>query len=662
MSMDLILEGITFFIVVLLGIFIFFKNPTKSINKTFFIFCLTLAGWLFSGFLMTYQIHNSVNPYTTSKISMGFASFLAAALVSFSLSLTSNAKQNVTLRTNIILYSIAFFSFITALKGFYIKDIVIVHNVAIREFNKPIYLFTLYFFTCVFYAIFNLIKTYISSVSIAKKLQIKYVLLGIALAFTVGIFFSLILPILGFNNLFSIGHVGPAILAGFFAYAIVRHHLMGINIIIKKTATYSTVIALVTGGYLSIISIFDYVFQTLNGHSSAFGRIIAVIVIAIIFQPLRDKIEAFVDKIFFKTKYNYQQTLLTFSQTLTSILDLRELLDLISKVICTTLKTNKVSIMLQQQSGKSVYGVVSSVGLPQDCRQWQFTPESRLITWIEREKGIAFKESFCHQKPLPLYYFKIVAEMRLLKSAVAIPLFHKQELIGILNIGEKISGDIYSREDIELLHNLGNEAAVAISNAHLYNDLQKSYLQTIQALAQAIEANDEYTRGHSDRVTILAMEIAREMKIPREDMEKLRYACILHDVGKIAILKEVLNKPGKLSDSEFAVVKLHPVKGDEIIAPVGFLEGIRPAVRHHHERFDGKGYPDGLEKENIPLLARIIAVADTYDAMTSHRPYRPALSPDTAATELKRCSGTQFDPAVVDAFLNMYSKSPSESH
>lgn len=659
MSIELFSEGVAFFTVLSLGILTFIKKPSKITNKTFFVFCLATAGWLFCGFFMTYQINNGINPYTTSKISMGFASLLVAALISFSLSFSPEIKKFAFIKINIIVYSIAFFPALLALKGFYIKNITIINNEVIREFNKAIYLFSLYFFSYVVYALFNLINAYRVSDTQAKKLQVKYVFLGMAFGFAVGMFFSLILPVIGYNKLFFLGYIGPAIMVGFFAYAIFRHHLMGINIIIKKTAIYATLIALIAGGYFAIISLFDYLFQALVGHTSPIGRIIAVIIVAIAFQPLRIKIESALDKIFFKTKYDYQQTLLRFSQTLTSVLDLRELLDMIIEVIARTLKTNKVSIMLRRQDNKEMYGIVSSVGLPVVCRKWRFSKDSALAAWMINEQGIAVKESFYHQRPLPPYYFKIAAEMRFLKCAVSIPLFHKQELVGILNIGGKISGDSYSKDDLALLHNLGNEAAVAISNAHLYNDLQQSYLQTIQALAQAIEANDEYTRGHSDRVTILAMEIAREMRIDRQDMETLKYACILHDVGKIAVIKEVLNKPGKLTAAEFDIIKLHAEKGEEIIAPVGFLAAVRPVIRHHHERYDGKGYPDGLDNGKIPLLSRIIAVADTFDAMTSHRPYRPALSAEAAVKELRRYAGIQFDPQVVDAFLKMYKTSPT---
>jgi HD-GYP domain-containing protein (c-di-GMP phosphodiesterase class II) len=248
----------------------------------------------------------------------------------------------------------------------------------------------------------------------------------------------------------------------------------------------------------------------------------------------------------------------------------------------------------------------------------------------------------------------LLREIDLLRAEIIIPVFIKGELSGILFLGGKLSDERYNRSDFNLLATLADEAGMAIENAKLYGNVKRTYFETVQALAQAMEASDEYTRGHSDRVTQLAVEIAKRLQIGRDKIDTLKFAGILHDIGKIGVIKEVLHKPGKLSDLEFALIKLHPKLGEDIIKPVAFLDKIRPIIRHHHERFDGKGYPDGIQGEDIPLMARIIAVADTYDAMTSHRPYRSALSSAVALAEIKKCSGTQFDPAVVKAFLEIF--------
>lgn len=187
----------------------------------------------------------------------------------------------------------------------------------------------------------------------------------------------------------------------------------------------------------------------------------------------------------------------------------------------------------------------------------------------------------------------------------------------------------------------------------LYSELRKSYLATIKALIKALEAKDPYTKGHSERVAELAVEIAKEMGLNADQIDIIRHMALLHDVGKIGILDTVLNKKGTLDPEEKELIQEHPVLGAKIVEEIPFLKQYAGMVRHHHERFDGTGYPDKVSGEKIPLGARIIAVADTYDAMTSDRPYRAALTKEQAISELERNAGQQHDPKVVKALLKV---------
>lgn len=190
----------------------------------------------------------------------------------------------------------------------------------------------------------------------------------------------------------------------------------------------------------------------------------------------------------------------------------------------------------------------------------------------------------------------------------------------------------------------------------LYIDMRDNYLNTVGALAQALEAKDTYTSGHSARVGDLAVTIAQEIEMNDDKIESLKYAAVLHDVGKIGVSEGILNKEEKLLDSEWEAIRNHPVIGETIIKNIKFLFDIGSVVRHHHERFDGKGYPDGLKGKNIPLESRIIAVADTYDAITSDRSYRKGRTYDEALTELKRVAGSQLDPALVEVFCRVVTR------
>jgi len=235
----------------------------------------------------------------------------------------------------------------------------------------------------------------------------------------------------------------------------------------------------------------------------------------------------------------------------------------------------------------------------------------------------------------------------------SIPLIARDKVIGVINVADKRSGDTFTSQDLEVLMALASHAAIAIENAQLQEDLQSTYLQTVKALAEAVEAKDPYTRGHSDRVTKYALAIGRKLGLDEEELKILEHAAALHDVGKIGVPDSILSKPDKLTPAEYELVKRHAEMGERILKPVRSFDKVCQIVRHHHESFDGSGYPDGLAGEEIPLLARILAVADAYDAMTSDRPYRAAFSPDEARRRIEEGKGKQFDPRVCDAFLEV---------
>ncbi|MBU4227152.1 HD domain-containing protein [bacterium] len=194
----------------------------------------------------------------------------------------------------------------------------------------------------------------------------------------------------------------------------------------------------------------------------------------------------------------------------------------------------------------------------------------------------------------------------------------------------------------------------------LYTKMRKMYLETIRALAAAIDAKDTYTKGHSERVTQTSVALARELNLSEREIENIEYAALLHDIGKIGIADNILGKDSSLTNKEFDKIKEHTVMGAKIIEPIDSLKNSYEAIYHHHERYDGKGYPDGIKEKDIPLSARIIAVADAYDAMGSDRPYRKKLNKDKILKELKDQSGKQFDPKVVKALISVLDKEREE--
>jgi putative nucleotidyltransferase with HDIG domain len=193
-------------------------------------------------------------------------------------------------------------------------------------------------------------------------------------------------------------------------------------------------------------------------------------------------------------------------------------------------------------------------------------------------------------------------------------------------------------------------AGTAIGRASLHHNLEEAYFQLVLSLARAMDAKDTYTRGHSERLATLTEALARGMSLPEDEVKDIRWATVLHDIGKIGAPDSILFKPGPLTEQEWEIMRQHPVVGEQILLPVKRMRGVAKLVRHHQERWDGTGYPDRLRGEAIPLGARIIAVADAFGAMTDARPYKAALTQAGALEELIRCAGTQFDPDVVTGF------------
>jgi putative nucleotidyltransferase with HDIG domain len=238
---------------------------------------------------------------------------------------------------------------------------------------------------------------------------------------------------------------------------------------------------------------------------------------------------------------------------------------------------------------------------------------------------------------------------RQVSSLIVVPLKMRDRLLGFVSTVSLTASRRFDEGQRKLLSIIASRAAAAIENARLYEDLQATFQQTIQSLARTIDKMDRYTSGHSERVARYAVNLAKWLGLDEATIEVVRHSALMHDIGKIGCVMN-LNKAGKLTQSEYEVFKRHPVYGREILDPIKFLGPVIPGVHLHHERWDGRGYPLGLAGKDIPLIARIISVADTYDAMTSDRAYRRALPHEVTVNEIERCSGSQFDPDVAGTF------------
>jgi putative nucleotidyltransferase with HDIG domain len=236
-------------------------------------------------------------------------------------------------------------------------------------------------------------------------------------------------------------------------------------------------------------------------------------------------------------------------------------------------------------------------------------------------------------------------------DSLSVPLIANEKIIGVMNANNK-PGHQFNRQDLRFFGTLAGQIAPAIANAELVESIREAYFNTIRVLAAAIDAKDRYTHGHSERVAKYAVTIAKQLGLDAEDLVRIEAAAYLHDIGKIGVPDGVLNKDGALSDEEFRMIQSHPVKAAQILEHIEFPWGdLIPGVRGHHERYDGRGYPDRLAGDAICRDAQIIAVADSFDAMTSDRPYRKAMDRTKAITELVNGRNKQFESHAVDAFI-----------
>jgi HD-GYP domain-containing protein (c-di-GMP phosphodiesterase class II) len=241
------------------------------------------------------------------------------------------------------------------------------------------------------------------------------------------------------------------------------------------------------------------------------------------------------------------------------------------------------------------------------------------------------------------------------RHLLAVPLQRQEEVLGCLFALDKTAAE-FDSVDSKLLNSIANESAIYLENARLFDDVHGLMMGLLHSLTSAVDAKDAYTCGHSERVAMLSRTLAQEARLSDHHADRIYMAGLLHDVGKIGVPESVLQKTGRLTPEEFEQMEKHPQIGARILRDIRQIEDIIPGVLHHHERYDGKGYPAGLAGEGIPVMGRIICLADCFDAMTSNRTYRAGMPIEVALAEIRRCAGTQFDPALAEAFLHIGSQ------
>ncbi|MBN1410297.1 MAG: HD domain-containing protein [Spirochaetales bacterium] len=619
------------------------------IKSAFVLFGSFNSLWLIVNLLMFITDY----PFSLIKIAYGLGA--ATILNALLLIQTFSAQRKLGKSAYIVTELIALAFFLCSV----IDNVFFTYRGYITETNPYTYeytdLFILYFILLgglLLYASIRLIICYKKFKGI-EKAQSLVILIGIVIFGLHPLTLSIVMPIFGHVELASFDVLGSIYFFIAVFFSIFRYRFLDIQYIVKRSTFFIIIAALLTLIYFGSIFISEQLltqFDTTN--STLIIRFMFILILSFFFLPLRNKVEEFLERTFFRNRFLYTRSLHQFAKDLVTNIDQAVLLDLIINTISKYLKVNKIAIFLYSHEDK-LFHVIKYTGYDSGIKRTFLSNKTEVINLMANEQRAVRKIELRQIILDSVKQESHIDLMKLLDAELIVPLLVSASLIGFICLGIREEDEIYSIEDIDILEGLGNQAAIAISNAVTFTRLETTYLQTIESFAHALEAKDYYTQGHSKRVMQMSVLIGKQLGLADEQIEKLKIAALLHDIGKIGINDNILNKPEKLTDKEYEKIKEHPSIGIAILSPLKYFDEIHKIILHHHEKWNGFGYPGMLKQEEIPILSRIITVADAFDAMTSNRSYRDAMPMDSAISEIKRCSNSQFDPDIVKAFLEI---------
>ena len=519
-------------------------------------------------------------------------------------------------------------------------------NFLVYEFRFWVYLIAGPGYVLMFFTFVDLINGARKTDNPVQANRLRY--LVIALSFTI------LVSVINFTELgkYPIDIAANMITAIIIAYAILRLQLLEIRVVLRLGILYSITTTIFGAIYYLVIYLSMDMFRIVSGENIFWIATIIAFFTALILTPFRNSIQTWIDKVFYRERYNAGLMLQRLSEATASLMDMEDITRLILDEVTTTLHLEKGAIYVKQNPYGQFF-LFAQHNLDSDIAE-TFRNDHPMLQWLSSNNQVLTRHQLSN---LPIFkglWHQEKVELDNLGMELFIPLQAKGKLVGLLMTGKKLSTQVYTQEDQQTLITLGNQMAVAIENARLYEELEDTFEETVVALANAIDLRDTYTSDHSQQIAYLAAETAQELNLPEEQIDAVYWGGLLHDIGKIGIPDSILQKPAKLDESEWAMIRQHPKMGADLVAKINKLSHVAPLIEYSHERHDGSGYPYGLAGDNIPIGARIIAVVDSYSAMIDERAYKAAMTEEEALEELRVNSGTLYDPFVLEAFFKVH--------
>jgi HD-GYP domain-containing protein (c-di-GMP phosphodiesterase class II) len=499
------------------------------------------------------------------------------------------------------------------------------------------------------FSLAELLRGYRSASSDLQRIRLRYLIIAVSLI--------LLVTFVNFTDLgrFPIDIAVNGIAAIIIAYAILRHSLLDLQIVIRAGLVLTVITAITGLIYYLIIVVIQALFEDFMGDHIIAISIVVAFFTSVIFSSVRERIQYWVDRFLYQKKYRAILMIQRLSEITAALMNLEDIAAIIHQEIIKTLKIEKPSLYIQNET-KGTYNLVSNKASIDSG--YVFSTDNPVIAWFNTGNRILTKGQLDVNPIFRSLWSRDRQWIEDQEIEIFVSLIARGELVGFFTIGGKLSGKPYTRDEHGILVTLANQTANAVKNAALYNELHRTYVQTVVTLANAIEIRDTYTSDHSQYIASLGVETAKILGCNPEEVQRVYWGSLLHDIGKIGIPDRILLKPGPLNEDEWQMIKKHPDIGADLIKPIRQLADIAPIIRYSHERYDGTGYPEGLKGSEIPLEARIVAVVDAFSAMMDKRVYKDANTLEGTIEELKKFSGKQFDPQVLSAFMQLLETRP----